>query len=480
MKRQDQRTARGQAVKLLLLTLALFAPQAAGAGGRVAAQALPEPRREQLLNGFRVLIVNRPGDAEVVLRLRVHSGAAFDLAGKEGTMALLGDALFSDPATREYVTEELGGRLEVATGYDSINVTLAGRAADFERLVELLRGAFVNTQLTPEVVGRLREARIKTVRELGAAPETIADRAVAARLFGTFPYGRPAAGAPDTLARVERADLLLSRERFLSPNNTTLVLIGGVEPSRVMRALRQYLGVWRKSDRTVPATFRQPDAPDERALVIDLPGAPDAQVRLAVRGLARSDRDSAAALVLAQLARERWLKAVPGLKDKPAHFRHDAYAAGGVFTASAPAGTAAAAAQTLEAARAVLQALATTQASETELELARRTAAATLADGLKRPEGVADAWLDEHTYGGQSVNETIRAVNSLSAAEVQRVAARLFLHTPAAVAAVGDAAQLRTSLARLGAVEVAGEAAPAPPARARPEPSATPGPLKRP
>ncbi|HEX8889641.1 MAG TPA: hypothetical protein VF779_10710, partial [Pyrinomonadaceae bacterium] len=74
----------------------------------VRSQALPEPQRDELLNGLRVLVWNRPGDQNVYLKLRIHSGAAFDLAGKSGMMALLGDALFPDPTTREYFTEELG------------------------------------------------------------------------------------------------------------------------------------------------------------------------------------------------------------------------------------------------------------------------------------------------------------------------------------------------------------------------------------
>src|SRR6266536_3144988 len=38
---------------------------------------LPEPNREQLLNGLTILFSPRPGDASVFLKLRIHSGAAF-------------------------------------------------------------------------------------------------------------------------------------------------------------------------------------------------------------------------------------------------------------------------------------------------------------------------------------------------------------------------------------------------------------------
>src|SRR5215212_3073521 len=96
-----------------------------------SAQPNPEPRRQQLLNGLRIVMRSRPADQNVLIKLRVHSGAAFDLAGKEGLMATLVDAMF-DKQARDYVTEELGGRIEVALGYDTIDITLAGRATDFD------------------------------------------------------------------------------------------------------------------------------------------------------------------------------------------------------------------------------------------------------------------------------------------------------------------------------------------------------------
>jgi len=226
---------------LFCLALTLFC-----LGSRARGQSLPEPTRESLLNRMNVLFWQRGGDPNVLLKLRVHSGAAFDLAGKGGTMALLGDVLFPDPTTRQYVTEELGGRLEVETGYDSIDITISGNGNQFERMVEFLRTALVTTQLTAENVNNAREGRIK--RLIADAPPSaaeIADRAIAARLFGRFPYGHPVSGSPETLVKIDRTDLMLARERFLNADNATLVVIGDIEKSRAMRALRQLLGQWR-------------------------------------------------------------------------------------------------------------------------------------------------------------------------------------------------------------------------------------------
>src|SRR6185436_18900396 len=111
----------------------------AGSQMLTTAQMPPEPDRMQLLNGLRITIVPRQGDQDVLVKLRINSGAAFDLAGKAGMTALLGDLLFPDPATREYFSEEMQGRLNVATGYDAITITMQGKARELERMLEILR-----------------------------------------------------------------------------------------------------------------------------------------------------------------------------------------------------------------------------------------------------------------------------------------------------------------------------------------------------
>src|SRR5690349_21264563 len=102
-------------------------------------QTTSQPEREELLNGLRLLFWLKPGSQDVILKLRINSGAAFDLAGKSGQMALLGDILFPDPATIDFFTDEMGGKLDVHVSYDSTTITMVGKAHEFEQIVEVLR-----------------------------------------------------------------------------------------------------------------------------------------------------------------------------------------------------------------------------------------------------------------------------------------------------------------------------------------------------
>jgi zinc protease len=405
-------------------------------------QSIPEPIREQLLNRLTVLFWQRSEDPNVTLKLRVHSGAAFDLAGKGGTMALLGDILFPDPTTREYVTEELGGRLEVVTDYDAIRITVSGKASEFERMVELLRSALVNNQVTAENVTDVRNARLKQLTNVASASE-VADRAILARLFGRFPYGHPASGSAETVAKIDRSDLSLARERFLNPDNATLVIVGGIERSRAMRVLRQLLGSWRKGDQIVPATFQPPDTPDSRVLVVNQNGATTAEVRLAVRGLARSDRDYAAAWVLSRIIQTRLKTALPGVS--PIQVKHDARSLPGILIIGATA-PAASAGRIISTIRETMNSSIASPPSIAELETARGDAIAEMTRQASQAESITDAWLDVQAYKLPRFSEQANAVRKVTAADIQRVAVRLFKGTGIASVVVGNSEELKVSL----------------------------------
>ena len=446
--------------KLFLCIALLVAP--------MSAQTPVAPEREELLNGLRLLFWIKPGTPDVILKLRINSGAAFDLSGKAGQMALLGDILFPDAATIDYFTDEMGGKLDVKVTYDSTTITMVGKASELERIVEVLRNALLATQFTPEVITRMRDARIKLLRDTSIMPQSIADRAIATRLFGDFPYGRPAAGSPEDLARVDRADLMMARDRFLNSNNATLAIIGGVTKARAMKAVRQLLGPWRKSEQIIPTTFRQPTPPDAKTLVVNVPG-PNVEIRLAARGVARSDSDFHVASVLAKLAQHRWQAAAPELATQPVFVRSEAYVLPGVFVMGATVNTQTTA-DSVANAKKVIDSLMNTPATAAELERAKTELVNEVTAMQSRPENAPDPWLDIDTYRMSGVQDQIALLRAVTAPDLQRVANRLFKSAGFATVVAGETLQLKPALEGRLQYEVLGEIvtpapAPKPPAK---------------
>jgi len=426
----------------------------------LSAQTAPQPEREQLLNGLRLLFFLKPGSPDVILKLRINSGAAFDFSGKSGQMALLGDLLFPDPATIDYFTDEMGGKLNVNVTYDSTTITMVGKADQLEHIVEVLRNALIATQFTPELVTKMRDARIKLLRDTIISPAEVADRAIAKRLYGDFPYGRPASGSPEDVARVDRADLMQSEERFVNSNNATLAIIGGVTKPRAMRTLRQLLGPWRKSEQIVPTTFRQPNPPDARTLIVNVPG-PTVELRLAARGVSRSDTDYPIAMVLARVAQHRWEATSPELSKHPIFVRSDAYVLPGALVMGA-AVTELTVADSLANARKVIESMMTTPATSDELERARNELIGDIMTLQAKPDALADPWLDADTYRLSAPQDQIALLQAVTPSDIQRVAQRLFNKSIVSVVA-GETAPLKAALQGRYQYEVLGEiATPAP------------------
>jgi len=176
---------------------------------------------------------------------------------------------------------------------------------------------------------------------------------------------------------------------------------------------------------------------------------------MATRGLARGDRDYFAANVLAAIAQERWQKL--GLNSNGSFFvRQEAYLLPGIFVMGATVnGTAVA--KLLENARSILKSLVVLLS---EIEKAKNETVASMSPRLSKDDATANAWLDIEAYTLPTINEQTRAWNSVSASDLQRVAARLFRDNAIASVVVGSAEDLKAQLAPTLKIEMMGESKP--------------------
>jgi zinc protease len=290
-------------IKFTVSALLLFVTAASS-----LAQKSTQPRQEKLLNGLKLLMWTEPASEKVTVKLRIHSGAAFDTLGKEGTMALLADALFPSETTKEFFTEDLGGSLDVTSNFDYIQITATGNSGEILTILETIANAITKPQIDKEITAKVRAARLERIKELEKNPNYIADLAVAKRLFGDYPYGKSPDGTTESLAKIDFADLILARQRFLTADNATLAVGGNIKPDYVFKAVRQLYGGWQKADKKIPATFAEPNAPDTKFFLIKTEINNASELRFAFRGSARRDTDFHAAQILTSVLQNRLLK----------------------------------------------------------------------------------------------------------------------------------------------------------------------------
>ena len=392
-------------------------------GASVGAQPVGKPRQELLLNGLKVLIWNQPSET-VTVTLRIHAGSSFDQQGKEGTIKMLAEAIFPSDDARQF--DDLGGSLDIVSNYDYIQLNATVRKGDgYVNLLETLALAVANPQLDKETTDLVR-ARVNAEGDQQASETAyLADRIASERLFGTFPYGRPAIGTAESRAKVDFADLRFAYGRFFGADNATLTIRGPVDTDFAYRAARRFFGPWLKSDNKVPSTFKQPEMPDTSLQVLNLQSDQGAEVRHAIRGFARADSDFAASEILTRILDSRLKRKAAIDPNAKAEVRNEAHILPGqiVFAVSRistdakiklyPAG------ESVDP-KGLVAALLSEPITDAEFQTAR-SAVLSSAKGLP-PEAV---WLDSDTYKIAPAGSQTKKLEAVTLSDLQKLAAAL-------------------------------------------------------
>ncbi|MEP6946020.1 MAG: pitrilysin family protein [Acidobacteriota bacterium] len=388
---------------------------------------MAQPKQETLLNGLKVLMWPDNTANDVRIRIRIHSGAAFDPAGREGVMKLLADNIFPNEAAREYFRDDLGGGLNVVTNYDYIEINASGRSDSFLQMLETLATAVANPTIDKETTATLRASLLETIKPMQQDVAYVADRAIARRLFGSFPYGRPMYGSMESVQKIQFPDLIDAKQRFLTADNATVAITGNFDRSLGPKAVRRFFGGWLKADKRIPSSFRQPDPPAAGVEMAASPRPVASAIRFAFRGPARKDKDLAASNVFAYVLADRIRARVPGENSKDVFVRSESHTLPGSFVIGADIVRLPDVDMKVHATDLITAALAA-PVTDAEFSSARSRFAAEWAQ-----KNTASFWLDADTFGIKSVDADMKAAAAVSLAEVNSYAAKLRASPMAAV-----------------------------------------------
>ena len=201
---------------------------------RVTAEA------ETLDNGLAVVLLPLADAESIVTVVCYRTGSRDEGSGQTGLahflehMMFKGSALYP-PGAIDSVTQGLGGTNNAFTSHD-----ISAYHFQFERrswgealLIEAdrMRGL----SLLPEEVESEREVILEEIRMVEDDPWDVLEQAVAGRIFGCHPYGRPVLGTRESLRGLDAASLGSFHRRHYRPGRAVLVAAGGLPPDAMER-----------------------------------------------------------------------------------------------------------------------------------------------------------------------------------------------------------------------------------------------------
>ena len=447
----------------LFLTSPVLASQAyrgANDNSQSAALVLPTVKRDSLLNGLQLVVLERRGTGTVSVRLRINSGAMFDLTDKGGLadltagMLLKGGGAYDAKAVVAAV-EQLGLTVNVTVGWDSTDFTVSGPAEALDAVFELLGKLVITPTFDQKELDALRAERVAAVKAESANTEGALKRKAVEAVFGTHPFGRPARGTPESLAKISRVDLSFYHKRYYLANNSVLIVTGDAMPEDVTRLARARLGSWKKGEK-IAATFRAPEPQTaRRVLILDSQDSQVSQATIGQIGVSRRATDFYAALILGDVLNQAGATLVNPEAGAGVRAEMDGrFLAGPLFfnIKSPQSGMAPA----IESTLAMMSRLQTTPPAAELVESAKNRLITSFTERLRTTDGAADVILDIELYGlgrDYMINFADR-VRAVTPADVHQAAKTYLKPQSVAIVVHGPASQLEEPLKKIGPVTV--------------------------
>jgi zinc protease len=224
------------------------------------------------------------------------NGSDSNPADKPGLASFTSAMLDEGTATRNALQiaddiARLGASLSTSSSVDASNVTTRALTRNFPAAVEILSDVVLHPSFPAQEIERQRASRLATLVQAKEDPRDIAPRVTAAALYGpNHPYGYPEVGTEASVKTMTRDDMVAFWKQNYVPNNAALIVAGDITMPQLRALAEKVFGGWERGTPARPK-LDLPAAPTAKIVIVDTPGAPQTQVRVAALGAQRSSPD---------------------------------------------------------------------------------------------------------------------------------------------------------------------------------------------
>ena len=240
---------------------------------------VPANTRFVLPNGLTVILVPKKDVPLIAFSGFVRGGALTDPAGKPGVASLAAGLLDRGAGKRSAyefadAIEGAGGSFSAAAGAEAISVYGQFLARDRALLVELLSDALMRPRFDADEFSKYRDREIEFIKSAkDSDPSQLLGIYGRAALFGAHPYGRPQGGSERTLAAITQGDVVSYHAANFGADRVTLVFAGDLDAKWMKQALTAAFSGWAKSKASAVELKPAPRVSGRRVLLVDSPGA---------------------------------------------------------------------------------------------------------------------------------------------------------------------------------------------------------------
>ena len=264
--------------------------------GQARPLQLATPVSAKLANGLTLILSERRGLPIVAANLVLRTGSDANPLDKPGMANFVAAMLDEGTAKRNALqiaddVARMGASLGTSSSMDATTVSARSLTKNFPATLEILSDVVLNPSFPAEEIERQRASRLAGLVQQRDNPNQVAAQVMAASLYGPkHPYGYSEVGTEASVKALSKDDMAAFWKQNFVPNNAALVVAGDISMDELRTMAEKSFGAWQAGTPAQPA-LGAPTTTTAKVVVVDKPGSPQTQVRVASIGAARSSPD---------------------------------------------------------------------------------------------------------------------------------------------------------------------------------------------
>ena len=257
---------------------------------------LPQPLESFLDNGLRVIFIPKNKLPMIRMNLMINGGSKFDPVNKNGLSYLTSLVLDegADGMNALELSDEfdmLGSSFNISTDNDLINISLQTLSDKFERSLELFGKVLLKPSFNQHEFEREKKKLITRILQSKDEPDYLADQIFDRIILGNLNgYSSPVSGYQETVEAITLYDVKEHYNKFFSPSNSTLIIVGDIDPSVLLDLLNKHLSGWRSRINDFPFSISSTEQ-KKKIYLYHKEGSVQTEIRIGHNSEKRNQKD---------------------------------------------------------------------------------------------------------------------------------------------------------------------------------------------
>jgi zinc protease len=226
-----------------------------------------------LPNGMKVIVTEVPENEMVAIQFWVQTGSADETETESGIAHVLEHMAFKGSekvpgADFAGKIEGLGGYINAFTSSDNTVYHITIHKKNFEEAIKILSDVITAPLVSPEELKKELEVILEEWRRGEDIPEVRLYKEFFLNAYKIHPYRNPTIGKPETISSFKREDVLNFMKKWYYPENSFLVIAGGINPESAFQIAKKYFGEWKREKGEKRKRVQEPQQNELKTFVV--------------------------------------------------------------------------------------------------------------------------------------------------------------------------------------------------------------------